>query len=80
MENDDLNEKEIEQIKDWRNEHGEPDFPYLESLVLDGSPDALAQLQSIADDLDVPYDSNASPADLLEIIRSAEEDESNPVA
>jgi len=56
--------------EDWLNEHGEPDFAYLKSLAEDGSPEALEKLNSIADDLDVERDSDTSPEDLIERIRS----------
>jgi hypothetical protein len=38
----------IEDKEDWLNEHGDPDFAYLQSLATDGSPGAIAKLTSIA--------------------------------
>ena len=32
-----ITRKEVNDIEDWRNEHGLPDFNYLQSLVTDGS-------------------------------------------
>ncbi len=40
-------------MRDWRNEHGEPDFAYLQSLLADGGPEAIEKLRSIAEDMDV---------------------------
>jgi hypothetical protein len=63
----------IEEEEDWLNEHGQPDFEYLQSLATDGSPEALEKLKSIAEDLDVEYDPNTSTEELIERIRSATE-------
>lgn len=63
-------ETRIEREEDWRNEHGQPDFAFLESLVKDGSVGALEKLRSIAEDLDVGFDSGASPEELVGRIRS----------
>ncbi len=65
------NEKEIKEKEEWLNEHGQPDFEYLQSLAADGSEEALEKLKSIAEDLDVDYDPNASTEELIETIRSA---------
>jgi hypothetical protein len=51
---------ENEEINNWRNEHGEPDFVYLQSLARAGTAEALDKLKSIAEDLDVDYDPNVS--------------------
>ena len=58
------------EIEDWRNEHGQPDFIFLQSLMKDGSLEALEKLHSIAEDLDVEYDSNIPPEELIERIRT----------
>ena len=58
------------EIEDWRNEHGGPDFAFLKSLTKDGSIEALEKLHSIAEDLDVEYDSNIPPEELIERIRT----------
>ena len=63
--------QEDSNIEDWRNEHGQPDFAYLQSLALDGSIEALEKLKSIAEDLDIGFDSNRSPDELVERIRTA---------
>jgi hypothetical protein len=71
--------EELKEKEDWLNEHGDPDFEYLESLAADDNPDALEKLRSIADDLDVEYDADTSTDDLVGRIRSAadaNEDES----
>jgi len=67
------NKKDVEGREDWLNEHGDPDFEYLESLVADGSPESLEKLRSIADDLDVEYDPDTSNEDLIGRIRLATE-------
>ena len=60
-------------VENWRNEHGEPSFEYLQSLAADGSPEAMEKLQSIADDLDVEYNSSDSADALVEKIRATTE-------
>lgn len=62
---------ENEEINDWRNEHGEPDFVYLQSLVVEDSVESLNKLRSIAKDLDVDYNSSNSSEQLIDMIRSA---------
>lgn len=64
-------EEEIEEKEDWLNEHGEPDFKYLQSLALDSGPEALEKLRSIAGDLDVEFDDDTPPEELVGRIRSA---------
>jgi len=61
--------KEKENINDWRNEHGQPDFNFLQSLVKDGSPKAVEKLKAIALDLNVSFDSATSLDDLVGRIR-----------
>jgi hypothetical protein len=63
-------ENETQEKEDWLNEHGQPDFGYLKSLVNDSSPEALEKLNSIADDLNVERDRDISSEDLIERIRS----------
>jgi hypothetical protein len=65
-----LSEDEIDDKEDWLNEHGQPDFKYLQSLENDGSQEALEKLRSIAEDLDVEYDPNTSTEELIGRIRS----------
>jgi hypothetical protein len=78
------NEGKIEEREDWLNEHGQPDFEYLQSLVVDGSPEALERLKTVAEDLDVEYDAETSPEELIGRIRSAvdqnENDESDVIS
>lgn len=71
MENNNEEQDRMQDIEDWRNEHGQPNFAFLQSLVSDGSVEALEKLKSIAEDLDVQFDSNSSPENLVEMIRSA---------
>lgn len=65
------NEEKAEEVNDWRNEHGEPDFAYLQSLKDEGSIEALEKLRYIASDLDVAFDTDTSPEDLVGRIRMA---------
>ncbi len=78
------NEKESEEKEDWLDEHGQPDFEYLQSLAADGSPETLEKLKSIADDLSVEYDADTSSDELIGRIRSAvdqnEDDDSDETA
>jgi hypothetical protein len=70
-------ENKIEDMEDWRNEHGDPSTKFLQSLAEDGSPAAMEKLRAIAEDLDVRYDTNASVEKLIEAIRSATRDDTN---
>jgi hypothetical protein len=70
-------EEKIEDMEDWRNEHGEPSFEYLQSLVDDGSSAALEKMRSIAEDLDVSYDLDTPIEELIERIRSATRSDPN---
>lgn len=64
-----MKNNENENINNWRNEHGEPDFFYLESLKKDGSVEALEKLQSIATDLNVDFNTTTSVDELIDLIR-----------
>jgi hypothetical protein len=66
-----IKENAIDDKEDWLNEHGDPDFTYLQSLATDGSPEALAKLESIADDLNVEHDTDTPTGELIDRIRSA---------
>ncbi|MDP4011866.1 MAG: hypothetical protein Q8P72_06620 [Candidatus Roizmanbacteria bacterium] len=70
-------EKKIEDMEDWRNEHGHPSNTFLQSLVDDGGPEAMEKLRSIATDLDVNFDPNASAEELIGGIRSAVQNDPN---
>jgi hypothetical protein len=67
---DDIKENAIDDKEDWLNENGDPDFSYLQSLAADGSPEALAKLDSIAEDLNVDHDADTSTGELIDRIRS----------
>lgn len=61
--------------QDWRNEHGQPNFDYLQNLANENTPSSLEKLRSIAEDLDVSYDSNSSNEELIdEILASVRSD------
>jgi hypothetical protein len=60
----------IEDKEDWLNEHGDPDFAYLQSLATDGSPEALEKLANIAEDLNVEHDADTPTEELINRIRS----------
>ncbi len=62
------NDKKMEDIEDWRDEHGQPNFKFLQSLVNEGGPLALEKLKSIADDLNVFYDNSTSSEELVKKI------------
>ena len=64
-------EKKIEDIEDWRNEHGNPSNKFLQSLASDGGPGAMEKLRSIAEDLDTEFSPGASAEELIGVIRSA---------
>jgi hypothetical protein len=67
-----MNKKdEIQDKEDWQNEHGDPDFEFLRSLATANNPESLEKLKSIAEDLNVEYDVDTSPEELVERIRSA---------
>jgi len=61
-----LREEKIKEIEYWQNEHGQPSFEYLQSLVDAGK---LEKLKSIAEDLDAEFSPGASADDLIESIR-----------
>lgn len=65
----DMKNKENEEINNWRNEHGEPDFAYLESLKTDNNVESLEKLQSIASDLGVDFNTTTSAEELVDMIR-----------
>ena len=56
--------------RDWRNEHGQPNLEYLQSLVKEGSPRSIEKLKSIANDLDVDFSPGVSPEELIDRILS----------
>ena len=61
--------KEEQEVNEWHNEHGEPDFSYLERLALDDSPEALEKLRSVAMDLDVDFDMDTTRQEIVERVR-----------
>jgi hypothetical protein len=64
-----MKNNENKEIEDWRNEHGEPNFAYLESLKKDGDIEALEKLQSIASDLGVDFATTTPAEELIDMIR-----------
>jgi len=56
-------------IEDWRNEHGQPNFEFLQSLMNDDSIDALEKLKSIAEDIGTRFGPNASRKELVDSMR-----------
>ena len=69
-----INKSETSAFEEWQDEHGNPNFEYLESLVKDGSPEALEELQSIASDLDVDFTTDNTIEELIGKIRLATEE------
>ncbi len=76
-----MKNNEKEDINSWRNEHGEPDFSYLESLRMAGSVEALEKLKSIATDLDVDFNTTATAEELVDMIQMETEknEDGNPI-
>ena len=68
-----ISKKETEEVEDWRDEHGLPNFEYLQSLAVDGGPEALEKLRSIAEDIDAGDVSGATPDEIVQMIRLATE-------
>ena len=68
------NDIRIEDINDWRHEHGQPSFKFLQSLAKDGGFEALEKLRSIAQDLDVDYGPNTSNEVLIRRILATQSD------
>lgn len=66
--NHNLNRKA--EIENWRNEHGEPSFEYLQSLIDDGSIEANDKVRSIAEDLDIVFTQDTPIDELVGMIRS----------
>ena len=64
-------EKKIEDMENWRNEHGHPSNKFLQSLADDGGPGAMEKLRSIATDLDVSFGPNTSVEEIIGGIRAA---------
>ncbi len=54
--------------EEWLDKHGKPSFVYLQSLIDDGNPDAIETLKRIAEDLDIHYNEETPPDELLELI------------
>ncbi len=85
MDNDELNEftdrteaARNAGVEEWLDEHGHPDFEYLESLVEEDTDEALKALRAIAEDLDVEYNEHATASELLEKIRLATQQNDDP--
>ncbi len=62
-----------EKLEEYQNEHGQPSFEYLLSLVSEGDEDSVEKIKSIAEDLNVGADIDIPPAELIEMIRLAVE-------
>jgi hypothetical protein len=73
MSNSQVSKDNREQADTWRDEHGQPDYEFLQSLMDDGSPRALEQMRNIADDLDAECGDDSSFEELLQSIRAAAE-------
>ena len=68
------NDTKIEEMEDWRDEHGQPSFKYLQSLAMDDDPESFEKLRSIAEDLDVDYGSETSNEILIRRILATQSD------
>ena len=60
-----LNTNEVEK---WLDEHGKPNFPYLQSLAKEETLDSLEKLRSIANEHNVSYDNNDNAQVLVDKI------------
>jgi hypothetical protein len=78
MQTNDINNKgstdKTQKIKDWLNDHGHPSYEYLQSLARDANPGSLEKLRAIAEDLDLNFNPDISPQELIDAIRKAAED------
>lgn len=66
-----INKSETEVVEDWKNEHGDPDFSFLQSLLNEGSPASREKIIQIASDLDVDFDDETPMEELVGRIRMA---------
>jgi len=64
-----MTEHSDQKLEEYRNEHGQPSFDYLLSLVSEGDADSVEKIKSIAEDLNVGADIDTPPAELIEMIR-----------
>lgn len=64
-----INEDEVKDVENWRNEHGLPDYKYLQSLADNSSVESMEKLRSIAEDTDADYDPDATANDIIQAIR-----------
>jgi hypothetical protein len=69
-----ISKSETAEFEEWQDEHGNPNFEYLESLIKDGSPEALQELQLIANDLDVDFTTDNTIEELIGKIRLVTEE------
>ncbi len=67
---DTLDETRIEETKGWLNEHGQPNFEYLQSLANNGGQEAIEKLKSIAEDLSVNFSPNTPAEEMVGKIMS----------
>lgn len=68
---DDFLRAKSKNAESWLNEHGQPNYKYLQDLTQEGSPESMEKLRLIADDLNVDYNSGTSQEELVEKIRLA---------
>src|SRR3989344_4475305 len=61
-------DNKIDDKANWLNEHGQPSFKFLQSLVENNN---IEKLRSLASDLDVDYSSGSSAEELMGKIISA---------
>jgi hypothetical protein len=75
-----MKNNENEDINNWRNEHGEPDFSYLESLRIAGDVEALEKLQSIALDQGIDFNTTTTAEELVDMIQleTQKDEDENP--
>jgi hypothetical protein len=65
-----LDENEIIQhSQEWLNDHGQPSYSHMRKLADEGTVESRDQLEELADQYDVQYDSSTSLQELIERIR-----------
>ena len=64
-----MSDQSDRKLEEYRNEHGQPSFEYLLSLVSENDEESFEKIKAIAEDLNVGADPDTTPAELIEMIR-----------
>jgi len=65
---------DISKAQNWLNKHGHPSHDYLQNLIEKGDLASINEIRAIAQDLDLNYDPNMPPQQLVDAILKAAED------